>query len=144
MKEELRSDSLEEDISIPMVVVWGCNMLTYLLHVLLLYDQSWCQFGWGGGRGMQKPCRHYCLLGNAPKSKHCSKNCALENSLRINPVEGFVLFHSLTALYSVLGSVFFKEFLFLAKVAIIHTKRKMQKKWRSSLGRFCQIWLQTN
>jgi len=37
-----------------MVVVWGCRVVTYLLHVLLLYDQSWCQFGWGGGRG----CNH--------------------------------------------------------------------------------------
>jgi hypothetical protein len=34
IKEELRSDSLEEDISIPMVVVWECRVVTYLLHVL--------------------------------------------------------------------------------------------------------------
>jgi hypothetical protein len=36
-------------------------------------------------------------------------------------------------------SVFFKEFLFVAKVAIVH--RKMYKKWQSSSGIFSHIWL---
>jgi hypothetical protein len=36
---------------------------------------------------------------------------------------------------------FIYEFLFVAKVAIIH--RKMYKKWLSSLEKFSQIWLQT-
>jgi hypothetical protein len=38
-------------------------------------------------------------------------------------------------------ALFFWEFLFVAKVAIIH--RRMQKKWLSSLGRFSQTWLKT-
>jgi hypothetical protein len=36
---------------------------------------------------------------------------------------------------------FCKEFLFVAKVAIIHLKSN--KKWRSSLGRFSKCWLWT-
>jgi hypothetical protein len=39
------------------------------------------------------------------------------------------------------NNVFLKEFLLVAKVAIIH--RKMQKTRRLSLGKFSQIWILT-
>jgi hypothetical protein len=41
--------------------------------------------------------------------------------------------------YKTTAVFFFKEFLFVAKVAIIH--KKMKKKWRSSLVIFSQFWL---
>ncbi len=111
-----------------MVVVWGCRVVTYLLHVLLLYDQSQCQFGMGRWQRVQ-PCRHYCLLGNTPKSKHCSKNCALESSLRIKSCRRFCFVSQPYSSVLSTGECFFLEgiFCFVAKVAIIH--RKMQKKW---------------
>jgi hypothetical protein len=86
--------------------------------------------GWGGGRGGATVQAHYCLLGNAPKSKHCSKNCALESSLRIKSCRRRFCFVS-QPYSSVLstGECFFLEgiFCFVAKVAINH--RKMEKKW---------------
>jgi hypothetical protein len=38
-------------------------------------------------------------------------------------------------------TIFFKKFFYVEKMAIIH--KKMWKTWRSSTGRFSQIWLQT-
>ncbi len=95
-----------------MVVAWECRVVTYLLHVLLLYDQSWCQFWMGRWQGGATVQAHYCLLGNAPKSKHCSKNCALESSLRIKSCRRRFCFVSqpYSSVLSTGECFYFKEF----------------------------------